>query len=153
MPLRHGAPSPPQLPDSLHRLMKERSRRPLSIFYLDTLIKTGSESIKATLRRRRILFAGFVVRMEDNTRLPKRVMFGELVRGLFGGPGKRADWVFPGRPQSFWHQRRPVDDCLSGRGRMAQDGGTRGGTFVSWRNGLPQRKPGLDYGMQSYART
>ena len=36
--------------------------------YLDTLIKTGSESIEATLRRRRILFAGFVARMED-TRL------------------------------------------------------------------------------------
>ena len=50
------------------------------ISYLDTLIKTGSESIKATLRRRRILFAGFVVRMED-TRLPKCLMFGKFVGG------------------------------------------------------------------------
>ena len=50
------------------------------IFYLDTLVKTGSESIEATLRRRGILFAIFVVRMED-TRLPKCVMFGEMVRG------------------------------------------------------------------------
>ena len=33
------------------------------------------------MRRRRILFAGFVARMGD-TRLPKRVMFGELVRGV-----------------------------------------------------------------------
>ena len=32
------------------------------------------------MRRRRILFAGFVARMED-TRLPKCVMFGELVGG------------------------------------------------------------------------
>ena len=48
--------------------------------YLDTLIKTGSESIEATLRRRRILFAGFVARMED-TRLPECVMFGELGGG------------------------------------------------------------------------
>ena len=47
---------------------------------LDTLLKTGSESIEATLRRRRILFAGFVARMED-TRLPKCVMFGEMVGG------------------------------------------------------------------------
>ena len=53
-----------------------RADHPIS--YLDTLIKTGSESIEATLRRRRILFAGFLARMED-TRLPKRVMFGELV--------------------------------------------------------------------------
>ena len=37
--------------------------RPIS--YLDTLIKTGSESIEAALRRRRVLFAGFVARMED----------------------------------------------------------------------------------------
>ena len=55
---------------------KNRADHPIS--YLDTLIKTGSESIEATLRRRRILYAGFVTRMED-TRLPKYVMFGELV--------------------------------------------------------------------------
>ena len=50
------------------------------ISYLDTLVKTGSESIEATLRSRRILFAGFVARMA-NTRLPKCVMFGEMVGG------------------------------------------------------------------------
>ena len=50
------------------------------ISHVDTLLKTGSESIEVTLRRRRILFAGFVVRMED-TRLPKCVMFGEMERG------------------------------------------------------------------------
>ena len=84
---------------------------------------------EATLRRRRILFAGFVARMED-TRLPKCVMFGEMVGGgLCGGPGKRVHGVFPGRPQSFRHQRRPVDDCSPGRGGMAQNGRTRGGTF------------------------
>ena len=68
--------------------------------------------------------------MED-TRLPKSVMFGELVgrRRLYWGPGKRVDGVFLGRPQSFRHQRRPVDDCSPGRGGMAQNGGTRGGTF------------------------
>ena len=41
-------------------------------------MKTGSKRFEATLRRRRILFAGFVARMED-TRLPKSVMFGEMV--------------------------------------------------------------------------
>ena len=46
-----------------------------------------------------------------------------------GGLGKRVDGVFPGRPQSFRHQHRPVDDCSLGRGGMAQDGGTRGGMF------------------------
>ena len=59
------------------------------ISYLDTLIKTGSESIEATMRRRRILSAGFVARMED-TRLPKCVVFGELVggAGCVGGQEK-----------------------------------------------------------------
>ena len=51
-------------------------------------------------------------------------------RGLLcGGPGKRVDGVFPGRPQSFRHQRRPMDDCSPGRGGIAQNGRTRGGTF------------------------
>ena len=50
-------------------------------------------------------------------------------RGLCGGPGKRVVGVFPGRPQSFRHQRRPVDGCSLGRGGMAPNGRTRGGTF------------------------
>ena len=60
------------------------------ISYLDTLIKTGSESIEATLHRRQILFAGFVARMED-TRLPKCVMFGESVGGAGCGEGQEKE--------------------------------------------------------------
>ena len=105
-----------------------RANHPIS--YLETLVKTGSESIEATLRRRRILFAGFVARMED-TRLPKCVMFREMVggAGCVGGQIKRVDWVFPGRSQSFRHQRRPMNDCSPGRGGMTQNGRTRGGIF------------------------
>ena len=44
-------------------------------------MKTGSGSIEATLRRRQILFAGFVAHMED-TRLTKCAMFVELVGGV-----------------------------------------------------------------------
>ena len=40
----------------------------------------GSESIEATLRRRQILFTELVARVED-TRLPKCLMFRELVEG------------------------------------------------------------------------
>ena len=50
-------------------------------------------------------------------------------RGLCGGPEKKVDEVFPGRSQSFRHQRRPMDDCSPGRGGMAQNSGTRGATF------------------------
>ena len=55
-------------------------------------MKTGSESIEATLRKRRILFAGFVARMED-TRLPKCVMFGELVGGAVSARGQEKEWM------------------------------------------------------------
>ena len=118
---------------------------------LDTLIKTRSESIKATARRRRILFAGFMARMED-TRLPKCVMFGEQLlgggAGCMGGPRKRVNGVFPGRPQSFRYQCRPVDDCSPGRKGMAQDGGTRSGTFHREVDRCKKV-----YSMQQYART
>ena len=68
-------------------LKDESANHPVS--YLDTLVKTGSENIEANLRSRRILFAVFVARME-NTRLPKCVMFGELVggAGCVSGQGK-----------------------------------------------------------------
>ena len=91
MPLRHATPSPPQLPDSLHR-WRNNNRDDHPIYYLDTLIKTGSESIEATLRRRRILFAGFVARVED-TRLPKCVMFGEMVGGASCVEGQEKEWM------------------------------------------------------------
>ena len=63
-----------------------------SISYLNTLLKAGSESIEATLRRRRILFAGFVARMED-MRLPTCVMFGEMVGGAGCVRGQEIEWV------------------------------------------------------------
>ena len=109
---------------------RKNNRADHPISYLDTLIKTGSESIEATLSRRWILLARFMTCMED-TRLPKYVIFIELEegRGLRGGAGVTVDEVFPGRSQSFRYQRRLVDDCSPGRRGMTQDGGTRGGTF------------------------
>ena len=80
MPLRHAAPSPSQLHVSLHWLAKEQSRQyPFS--HLDTLVKTGNETIDATLSRRSILFAEFVARVED-TKVLRCVMFGEVVGGV-----------------------------------------------------------------------
>ena len=69
---------------------RKNNRADHPVSYLGTLIKTGSESIEATLRRERILFAGFVARMED-TRLPKCVMLGELVEGAGCVGGQEED--------------------------------------------------------------
>ena len=109
---------------------RNNNRTDHQTFYLDTFTKTGSENIDAIMCRRPILFAGFVARIE-NTRLPKCVMFGEPDGGceLRGGAGRRVDGVSSERAQSFRYQRRPVDNCSPERGGMAQDGGTRGGTF------------------------
>ena len=71
---------------------REHNRADHPISYLDTLVKTRSESIEATLRRRRILFAGFVARMED-TKLPKCVMFGEMVGGAGCVGGQEKEWM------------------------------------------------------------
>ena len=88
--------------DTLHRAhhrflthcigWRKHNRADHPISYLDTLLKTGSESIEATLRRRRILFAGFVARMED-TRLPKCVRIGEMVGGAGCVGGQEKVWM------------------------------------------------------------
>ena len=56
------------------------------------LAKTASESIEAIVRKRRILFAGFVARMGEE-RLPQRVMFGKLVGGKAYSGGQEKDWM------------------------------------------------------------
>ena len=113
------------------------------IFWLDTLIKTESESIEATLRRRRILFTAFVARMED-TRLPKCVMFGELVGG--------AGCVWGGRKKSAWgvswttselSASPPTSEQLHPRTRGNGAERRNKGRNISWRNRSLQRKPGL----------
>ena len=71
---------------------RKHNRADHPISYLDTLLKTGSERIEATLRKRRILFAGFVARMED-TRLPRCVMFGEMVGGAGCVEDQKKEWV------------------------------------------------------------
>ena len=88
---RHAAPSPSQVLDSLHRLAEAQSHRPPD-FLSGYAFKTRSESIDGTLRRRRILFAGFVARMED-TRLPKCAMFGEMVGGTGCVGGQEKQWM------------------------------------------------------------
>ena len=68
---------------------RKRKRDDHTLSYADALAKTASESIDAIVRKRRILFAGFVARMREE-RLPQRVMFGELVgsKGYSGGQEK-----------------------------------------------------------------
>ena len=78
-------------------------------------MKTGSESIEAIMRRRRILFAGSAARMED-TGLPKGVMLGELGGGGAGCVGgQEKGWM-----GYFFPEKRV------GRVRRSPRGGTVG---------------------------
>ena len=69
---------------------RKKKRTDHVIAYHKLLLRCHCESIEATIKRRRLQWAGKVVRM-DNSRLPKAMIFGELVDGKrrIGGPGKQ----------------------------------------------------------------
>ena len=128
VPLRH-APSPPQVLGSLHRLAKAQSRRPPD-FLPGHDYQDGKWQHRGDFTQEADLVCGICgAHRGYETAEVRGVWRLGGGRGLCGGPGKRVDGVFTGRPQSFRHQRRPVDDCSPGRGGMVQNGRTRGGTF------------------------
>ena len=71
---------------------QKRKREDHILSYAHAILRTDSESVETTVRRRRILFAGFVTRMEEE-RLPRRVMFGEMLGGKGYSGGQEWDWV------------------------------------------------------------
>ena len=103
----HDVPPPPR---PLYRLLRRTHHRLLlrvigyrrergtyrQLSYAQALKKTGCQSVEATIRQRRLLFAGAMARQPAG-RLPKRLMDGKLVGGE--DPGK-------GRPEQNWM------DCL-----------------------------------------
>ena len=64
---------------------KRGTHRQLS--YAQALKRVGCQSVEATVRQRRLLFAEAVARQPDG-RLPKRRMFGELAGGEDPGRGR-----------------------------------------------------------------
>ena len=57
------------------------------LLYAQALKKTGCQSVEATIRQRRLLFAGAMARQPAG-RLPKRLMDGKLVGGEDPGKGR-----------------------------------------------------------------
>ena len=113
-------------PPLLYIGWRKHNRADHPISYLDRLVKTGSESIEATLRRRRILFAGFVARMED-TRLSKYVMFGKMVGGAGCVGGQEKEWM-----RCFLDDLRAFGINVDWWTTVAQDEG-------EWRRTVEQR--------------
>ena len=92
-------------------------------------MKMGSEGIEAEadlVRRICGVYGGYETAEVGDVR---RIGGGRRLRE---GPGKKSGWDVSGTiSQSVRHQRRPVENCSPGRGGIAQDGGTRGGTLVA----------------------
>ena len=104
---------------------RKRKRDDHTLSFADALAKTASESIEARVRKRRILFAGFVARMGEE-RLPQRVMFGELVGGKGYSGGQEKDWmVHLKEDMSVFGMK--FEGCLEGRQMVST---SRGGSRV-----------------------
>ena len=71
---------------------RKRKREDHVLSYANALLRTDSESVHTTVPRRRIMFAGFVVRTGEE-RLPRRVMFGEMLGGKGCSGGQEWDWM------------------------------------------------------------
>ena len=105
--------------------------------------------MEATIYRRRILFAGFVARVED-TRLPKCVMFGKVGggAGCVGGQEKdKSGWSVSWITSELLVSM-PTSGRLQPRTRGHDARRRSKERNVLWRNGSLQRKPGLDSGIQ-----
>ena len=92
------------------------------LFYKDDLQRTECESIETTVRTRRLLWAGALLRMGDR-RLPKRVMSGELEN-----MGKRG----PGEKDKYW------TDCVAEDLRLFRIRGTGTLAHLTLGPGIPQ---------------
>ena len=67
----------------------KRKREDRTMSYANALLRTDSESVETSARRRRILFAGFVARIGEE-RLPRRAMFVEMLGGK--GYSRGQEW-------------------------------------------------------------
>ena len=80
----------------------------LQLSYAQALKTTGCQSVEATIRQRRLLFAGAMARQPAG-RPPKRLMHGKLVgggRSRQGTPGAELDGLSQGRLPSVRFHRR-----------------------------------------------
>ena len=109
--------------------------------YAKALKKTGSQSVEATIRQRRLLFAGALARQDDK-RLPKRLLFAERLEGG-QDPG-------PGQPAQHWqkslrddfkafgalHGSTPSDRRTFGVDRLVWTEAARKGEGAPWYTGV-----------------
>ena len=110
-------------------------------------MKTGSESVDTMMRGRRMLFAGFVARMDD-TRLPNCELFGKVMGGAGCVGGQENEECILDDLRAFSIKANQWTTVAQGEGECRK---TRNkGRNVSWLTGSLQRKSGMDYGLRLY---
>ena len=111
------------------------------ISYAEALKKTGSQSGEATIRQRRLLFAGALAKQGD-TRLPKRLLFaGRLDGGGDPGPGQPAQHRHKSSRDDFkafgaLHGSTPTDRRTFGVDRLVWTDAGRKEEGVPWYTGV-----------------
>ena len=111
---------------------RKRNNEDHILSYAGALLSINSERIETMVRRRRLLFAGFVTRMVEE-RLPKRVMFGELVGGKGFSGGQEWDWMrhLEVDPKEFAHQTPRVARGSAESRPMVPTGRGKGGGLLA----------------------
>ena len=109
--------------------------------YAKALKKTWSQSVEATIRQRRLLFAGALTRQGDK-RLPKRLLFAErLEGGEDPGPGQLAQHWQKRLRDDFkafgaLHGSTPTDRRTFGVDRLVWADAARKSEGVPWYTGI-----------------
>eukprot|EP00752_Nemacystus_decipiens_P018362 g16473.t1 len=121
---------------------KPGTHRQLS--YAQALKRAGCQSVEATIRQRRLRFAGAVARQPDK-RLPKRLMFGELTGGEKPGKGSpEQNWLtcLKDDPRVFGATHGSTDDvpcCVFGVPTLVWSEAAKvDGGVPSWHTGVLQ---------------
>eukprot|EP00752_Nemacystus_decipiens_P010711 g9538.t3 len=110
--------------------------------YAQALKRTGCQSVEATIRQRRLLFAGAVARQPDK-RLPKRLMFGELTGGEKPGKGSpEQNWLtcLKDDLRVFGATHGSTDDapCVFGVPKLVWSEAAKVDGGVTWHTGVLQ---------------
>ena len=108
--------------------------------YVKALKKSGSQSVEATIRQRRLLFAGALARLGDK-RLLKRLFAERLEGGEDPGPGQPAQHWQKSLRDDFkafgaLHGSTPTDRRTFGVGRLVWTEAARKGEGVPWYTGV-----------------
>ena len=114
--------------------------------YAKALKKTGSQSVEATIRQRRLLFAGALAKQGDK-RLPKQLLFAERLEGgktrdpaSRHSTGRKARGTTSRHSGPYTAPRQLIGGLRSRQARLDRGGAQGGGSAVVHRGSCWRRR-------------